>query len=64
MGGEVTETAQPGRPPNEFASVDFLPPMGSLVHVTRPSTWYVPLVLLPFLIARRGADLQGLGLLD
>ena len=64
MGREVPATARPDRPPTEFASADFLPTTGSLVRATRPSAWSVPLVLLPFLVVRRGADLQGLGLLD
>ena len=42
----------------------FLLVTGSPVHVIRPSAWLAPLVLLPFLCARGGADLQGLGLLD
>ena len=64
MGGEVPATARPCRLPTEFASADFLLATGSLIRVTWPSSWSVPLSLLPFLVARRGDDLQGLGLLD
>ena len=64
MGGEVPATARPTRLPTEFANADFILATSSLVHVNKPSAWSVPLVCLPFLGARRGADLQGLGLLD
>ena len=64
IGGEVPTAARPARLPTEFANADFLLATGSLVLVTQPSSWSVPLVWLPFLGARRGADLQGLGLLD
>ena len=64
MGGEVPATARPDRLPTKFANANFLLATGLLFRVTRPSAWSVPLILLPFLGARRGADLQGLGLLD
>ena len=64
MGREVPVFARPCRLPTEFANTDFVLATGSLARVTWPSAWSVPLVLLPFLSAKRGADLQGLGLLD
>ena len=63
-GGEVPSTARLGRLPTGFTSTHFLLVTGSPVRVTRPSAWPALLVLLPFLGARGGADLQGLGLLD
>ena len=56
-GGEVPSTTRPGQLPTEFENSDFLLATGSLVRVTRPSAWSVPLVWLPFLGARREADL-------
>ena len=61
---EVPATARPNRLPTGFASAHFLLATGLPVRVTRPFSWPAPLVLLPFLGARGGADLQGLGLLD
>ena len=63
-GGEVPATGRPGRLPTGFTSAHFLLATGSPVRVTRPSAWPAPLVLLPFLGAKGGVDLQGLGLLD
>ena len=63
-GGEVPATARPCRLPTGFTNAHFLLTTGSPVRVTRPFAWPSPLVLLPFLGARGGDDLQGLGLLD
>ena len=64
MGGEVPVTARPDRLPTGFSSSHFLLATGLLVRVTQPYAWSASLVLLLFLGARIGADLQGLGLLD
>ena len=64
MDGEVLESARPDRPPTGFAGAHFLPTIGSPVLAIRLSAWPAPLVLLPYLGARGGIDLQGLSSLD
>ena len=64
MGREVPATSRPGRLLIGFAGAQFPLTTGSPVRVIRPSSWLAPLVLLPSLCAKGGADLQGLGLLD
>ena len=64
MDEEVLASARPGRPPTGFVGAHFLPATGSPVRAIQPSAWPAPLVLLPSLDARGGADPQGLSLLD
>ena len=64
MGWEVLATARPGRLLTGFTGAHFLLATNSPVRVIQPSVWPAPLVLLPFLCAKGGVDLQGLSLLD
>ena len=63
-GWKVPATAQPSRLLTGFASAHFLLATGLLICVTRLFSWSAPLVLLLFLGAKIGVDIQGLGLLD
>ena len=64
MGWEVVAIVRLGRLLTGFTGAYFLLATNSPVHVIQPSVWPAPLVLLPFLCAKGGADLQGLSLLD
>ena len=64
MGEEVPATTRPGRLPIRFTSAHFLLAIGLLARVTRPSAWSALLILLLFLGAKTGVDLQGLSSLD
>ena len=64
MEEEVLESARTGRPLTGFAGTHFLPAISSPVRATLPSAWPAPLVLLPYLGARGGTNLQGLSSLN
>ena len=62
--GQGGSRARPGWLPTGFAGARFFPATGSPVCAVRPPTWPAPLVLPPFLDAREGTGLRGLGSRD